>query len=385
MEGFRFVSVICEYNPFHFGHKYQLDLLKESFDGVVCIMSGDIVQRGTPAVADKYLRAETALKSGADLVLELPIPWCCASARDFAFGGVSIADAIGSDALAFGAEDDFSLLFKIFEYSKSVEFSDIIKKKVASDRNISYPRAFTEIIAERLGQTAAEAVKKPNNILTLEYLRALDGKDLQPFPVTRRSELTSSSRIRSESSADAMLSLLPDDSASVLGRESGSRFPRDASKLDLFFIGALRQMNSKGELPRGLYSLPDDLARKILSASVKVHSVSELVGICTDKAYTAARVRRAINTLVFGIAEESVHVTPPYTTVLALNEKGRSILRYAKKRGRIDIVNKPARAMECRDETKNAFMLSKSIEDIIALTDPQPLPADTAKNPLIGE
>ena len=385
MEGFRFVSVICEYNPFHFGHKYQLDLLKDSFDGVVCIMSGDIVQRGTPAVADKYLRAEAALKSGADLVLELPIPWCCASARDFAFGGVSIADAIGSDALAFGAEDDFSLLSRIFEYSKSVEFSDIIKKRVASDRNISYPRTFTEIIAERLGQAAAEAVKKPNNILTLEYLKALDGKGIQPFPIARRSELMSSSRIRSEGSADAMLSLLPKDSAAVLRRESGSRFPRDASKLDTFFIGTLRQMNSKGELPRGLYSLPDDLARKILSASVKVHSIGELVGICTDKAYTAARVRRAINTLVFGITEESVHSAPPYTTVLALNEKGRSILRYAKKLERIDIVNKPVRAMECRDETRDAFTLSKRIEDVIALTDPNPLPADTAKNPLIGE
>ena len=102
------VSVICEYNPFHFGHEYQLQTLKNRFEHIVCIMSGDIVQRGSVAVADKYLRAEAALNNGADLVLELPIPYCCSSARDFASAGVFIADAVGSDFLAFSAEDEKS-------------------------------------------------------------------------------------------------------------------------------------------------------------------------------------------------------------------------------------------------------------------------------------
>lgn len=105
-----FVSVICEYNPFHFGHMYQLEQLKKDFSAVVCILSGNIVQRGSVAAADKYLRAKAALNSGASLVLELPIPWCCSSARDFALAGVHISNALGSKYLAFGAEDNMEML-----------------------------------------------------------------------------------------------------------------------------------------------------------------------------------------------------------------------------------------------------------------------------------
>lgn len=384
MEGFRFVSVICEYNPFHFGHKFQLDELKKHFDGVVCIMSGDIVQRGTPAIAGKYLRAETALNNGADLVLELPIPWSCSSARDFAFGGVSIAKAIGSDSLAFGAEDDFDLLCEIFSFTKTDEFSDIVKNFVVSGRNISYPQAFTEVIFRRFGAKAAEAVKKPNNILTLEYLKSLENTGITPFPIKRNCEFLSSSKIRSESDADKILSLIPEESASVLSREKGKSFPRNAHKIDSFFIGTLRQMNYEKRDFSSLYSMTDDLAQKIIRNSVKACTVDELAESCADKSYTLARVRRAINALTFGIERESVHANPPYTTVLALNEIGRSILKQAKARKEIDIVNKPVRALECRSETKNAFLQASRIEEIISLCDPIPLPADTANNPKIG-
>ena len=385
MEGFRYVSVICEYNPFHFGHKFQLDELKKHFDAVVCIMSGDIVQRGTPAIANKYLRAETALKNGADLVLELPIPWSCASARDFAFGGVEIAKAIGSDALGFGAEDDFELLLEIFSFTKTDEFDQLVKDLVISGKNLSYPQAFTEIILNRFGDSHAEAVKKPNNILTLEYLKSLEGSNISPFPIKRNFDFLSSSKIRSERDADKILSLLPQDTVSVYRRENGVAFPRDAHKLDAFFISLLRAMSYEKRDFSGLYSLTDDLAKKIVRTSIKASSVSELVSLCADKSYTVARVRRAVNSLAFGITSAALHNAPPYTTVLALNDKGRKILKHAKKNSSIDIINKPVRALECREETKNAFLLAKRIEDIVSLCDPTPSPADTAKNPVIGE
>ncbi|MBR6754391.1 MAG: nucleotidyltransferase family protein [Clostridia bacterium] len=151
-----FVSVICEYNPFHYGHEYQIQQLKKEFDKVVCIMSGNVVQRGTFAVSDKYIRATAALNCGADLVLELPLPYCCASASDFARAGVFIAEAIGSDYLAFGAEDDIETLMKIRETASKKEFSEAVSRIIAENKNISYPNAFSSAISEFLGEEYAK-------------------------------------------------------------------------------------------------------------------------------------------------------------------------------------------------------------------------------------
>jgi len=384
MDTKKYVSVICEYNPFHFGHKFQMEKLKNKFDGVVCIMSGDIVQRGSVAVADKYLRAMTALNNGADLVLELPIPWCCSSARDFAKAGVHIADKIGIDALAFGAEDDEKSLFEIQKLIESDDFQRKIKAFAEEHKNISYPQALTKLVEKSLEKTASEAIKKPNNILSLEYLSALSGKSIVPFIIKRETSLMSSSEIRAFKDGNKMLELLPDGTKTVLSRELGVAFPRDSKKLDSFFIGTLRRINANGDYSNDLYSTPNDLIKKILQASVKCATVEDIVKSCTDKNYTSARVRRSINAIVFGITQAHVHSMPTYTTVLAANEIGREILRKAKKKGEIDIINKPVRALECKDETKNAFLFAKGIEDIISLSDPVPKPADVGRNPFIG-
>lgn len=385
MNGKRFAAVICEYNPFHFGHKYQMEALKAEFDGVICVLSGDMVQRGSLAVADKYLRAEAALKSGADLVLELPIPWCCSSARDFAAAGVHIADGVGADHLAFGAEDSLELLSEIQKFTLSNEFSNAFKRLSEDSKNISYPQALTEIIAQRFGNTAAEALKKPNNILALEYLKALEGKNMSAHVIKRKGEFSSSSEIRAAGEGEKMLELLPEESKDVFGREINKLFPRDSKKLDTFYIGKLRQILSDGEPTDGYYSAPVDLAKKILFAALKHSTADAVIFACSDKNYTHARVRRAINALVFGITPERVHKMPPYTTVLAANGTGREILKNAKKNKKTDIITKPAHALLLGNEAKEAYLFSKGIEDILLLAEPFPTPADAAKNPIIGE
>lgn len=378
------VSVICEYNPFHFGHAYQLQTLRERFDRVVCILSGDIVQRGSVAVADKYIRAEAALKSGADLVIELPIPYCCSSARDFAFSGVHIASAIGSTHLGFSAEDDLELLLKIHSLTSGIGFEDDVRSLVKQSKSLSFPQAMTEIIKARLGDPAADAIKKPNNILSLEYLKALDGTEMKPFTVKRSSEFLSSSQIRALSDGNAMISALPKESKSVFERELLERFPRDPKALDAFFVGTLRRIACGSAVSEELYSTPKDLLQKILQASVKHSSVEDIVCAVADKSYTHARVRRAINSAVFGITRAQMANKPPYTTVLAVNERGREVLKHAKSLKRIDIVNKPVRALELGEKTKKAFLFAKSVEDIISLSDPSPSPADIGRNPYIG-
>lgn len=379
------VSVICEYNPFHFGHEYQLQTLKNRFEHIVCIMSGDIVQRGSVAVADKYLRAEAALNNGADLVLELPIPYCCSSARDFASAGVFIADAVGSDFLAFSAEDESELLFRIHKLSSTEEFDFEVREAVRQNKSLSFPQAITLVIEKHFGSDAAEAVKKPNNILSLEYLKALEGTEIEPFTVKRDNAYESSSMIRSRKDGEKMISLIPEKSASVFARELKGRFPRDEKKLDAFYIATLRRISSLNYPTDDLYSVPRDLAKKILQAAIKCSETEKLISTVADKCYTHARVRRAINSLVFGITAERVAKHPPYTTVLAANEKGREVLRKAKPLQRIAIVNKPARALELGDEIKDAFLFAKGIEDVVSLSEPIPSPADAGRNPFIGE
>lgn len=381
----RYVSVICEYNPFHFGHKLQMDRLKKEFDGVVCIMSGNVVQRGSVAVADKYLRAEAALNNGADLVLELPIPWCCSSARDFARAGVHIADAIGVNSLAFGAEDDDKLLFEIHALIENGDFQNKVKAFVEESKSVSYPQAVTELVGRALGKSAAEAVKKPNNILSLEYLSALGDTRITPFIIKRESGYKSSSEIRSAKDGSKMLDLLPAESRKVFERELGVMFPRDINKLDPFFVGNLRRLGMAGFHSDDIYSTPDDLIQKILLSAVKCSTVDDIVKSCTDKNYTSARIRRSINAVVFGITHSQVHNMPTYTSALALNGVGREILRNIKKNSEIDIINKPVRALDRRIETKNAFLFAKGVEDIISLSDPIPEPADAGKNPTIRE
>ena len=379
------VSVICEYNPFHFGHEYQLQELKTRFERIVCILSGDIAQRGSVAIADKYLRAEAALNNGADLVIELPIPYCCSSARDFASAGVYIASAIGSDHLAFSAEDESELLFKIHELSKNEKFNAEVQEAVRLNKSLSFPQAITSVIEKHLGAVAAEAIKKPNNILSLEYLKALEETDVTPFTVKRDPKFESSSMIRARKDGDLMLSLIPERSASVFGRELGKRFPRDEKRLDAYFVATLRRIGSLGIPTDELYSVPQDLAKKILQAAIKHSETEKIISAVADKCYTHARVRRAVNALVFGITSERVAAKPPYTTVLATNEKGREVLRKAKALKKIDIVNKPVRALEFGEATKDSFLFAKGIEDIVSLSEPDPSPADVGRNPFIGE
>ncbi len=378
-----FVSLICEYNPFHFGHYYQLSRLKEEFDAVVCIMSGNIVQRGSVAVADKYFRAEAAIRSGADLVLELPVPWSCSSAKDFAAAGVHIAHAVGSETLAFGAEDDIELLYEVEKLFSKTDFHKEIKKTVEENKNLSYPAALTKLIGLRLGEDYGKALSKPNNILGLEYLLSMKNKEMNAFAVKRDPQFKSSSSIRAFGNGDEMLLQLPETSKVVFQRENGKDFPRNPEKLDAFYIGALRRFAYENRDISGLYGVTDDLLQRLLRESFHYSNVDLLISACTDKIYTSARIRRALNSIVFGITTEKVHAMPPYTCLLGATEKGREILKSAKKLGRIDIITKPVRALSKGEETKNAFLFAKNMEDIVAMSTPISYPTDLGKTPFI--
>ncbi|MCH5250720.1 MAG: nucleotidyltransferase [Lachnospiraceae bacterium] len=187
------VGIIAEYNPFHNGHKYQIEKAKEVTGAERCIiiMSGDFVQRGTPAIMDKYLRTKAALMCGADLVIELPVHYATASAEYFASGSVALLDRLGvADCICFGSEcGDIDILSGIADVliSESDEFKNVLKQRLKE--GASYPKARNEAICAAAPHLAEhlDVLNHPNNILGIEYLKALKRRksSIKPYTVSR--------------------------------------------------------------------------------------------------------------------------------------------------------------------------------------------------------
>ena len=364
----RVAAVICEYNPFHFGHKKQLEVLKTKYDAVVGIMSGDAVQRGEAAIADKYVRARAAVECGMDAVFSLPFPHCCASAADFARAGVYVADALGADALAFGVEDDFAQVERAAAVTGAPGFRETLDALIKRERNLSYPKAVSRLA----GAEAASLLQKPNNILAVEYLHALRGlqSPLKPEPVARDGACASSSSLRTllrEAGRDAFLRALPEGSRRVYGELDGDVFPRDTERLSRALLLLLR--GGKTALSQ-LYGTGGGLGGRMVRAAAEADSLASLVARCRAAGFTDARVRRAALAVLLDIRREAVHRKPAYTLLLAMNAAGRELLRTL--RPALPVVTKPARAAEAGPEVKAAFAAEVRADALLALTAPKP-------------
>lgn len=169
-------AIICEFNPLHTGHKRLIDYAKTISDNVVCVMSGNFTQRGMPACASKYDRARHAILAGADLVIELPTTFAISSAEDFATGGVMCANAINADYLVFGSEcGDIQALKQCAESLRDAETNLLIKTRIL--QGLSYPKA----VGMATGNTLLDS---PNNVLAVEYIKALIKTNSKAKPVT---------------------------------------------------------------------------------------------------------------------------------------------------------------------------------------------------------
>lgn len=319
----RACAVICEYNPFHFGHLHQLRELRESFGTVVCLLGSELTQRGEVAIADRYARATAALRNGADLVLELPLPWCCASAKDFAFGGVSLAKAIGVDSLAFSAESDGDALREAAKDRDAAE--EVIRARIRAEGSLSYPAAAEEV----LGRTLRE---RPNDILAIEYLRAAGKVDLPCHILRREGSFASSSAIRREG---VPAGSLPEGVEEILRRDAC--FPRNTEDMGKFLLASLRNRP-----PKGCYGVTEELYARMTDAAGEAEDFSAFVKICTGKLFTSARVRRAAWSLAFAFPADLPGSPVPYGLLLASNRRGRAFLRRTAKSRTVPVVSRPA-------------------------------------------
>lgn len=329
----KIIGIICEYNPLHRGHEKQIRYLKDQFPGcgVVCLMSGNYVQRGMPAIFDKSLRAKAAILAGADLVLELPIPYALSSAEGFAAGGVSILAGF-CDALCFGCESgDRDSLMATAQTLLSPDFPEKLRAEL--DKGLSFPAARQAALGGM-----GVLLEKPNDILAVEYCKAILSRNTQiePLPIRRTGGYHDELADEENPSATAVRKLILENG------DWGKYVPAH-----LVYTGAAVHTLHAGEqsvlyrlrtmtdaefeaLPYG----SEGLWRKLMHACRQQSTLEEIIAATKSKRYTRTRIDRMVMCAFLGITGQMLSSPAPYTRVLAFNDAGRSILRKARENGR---------------------------------------------------
>ena len=379
-------AIVAEYNPFHNGHKYHIEETRKKTDDsfIMAIMSGNFVQRGEPAILEKRKRAEIALRNGADLVVELPTPWATASAERFARGAIYIAHQAGIvDNLSFGCEDDdIPTLEQIARVLSDNVYSREIKKYY-DDNLCSYPEARAAVVSEILGKDCTKLMMKPNNILGIEYLKAIRSfrSDITPIGIKRnsvghdsasaRNNMTSAMNIRNLIKTGKDYSLfVPENSASVFNESiENSTFPAIYGNLETAILAHLRKMR-----PSDFADVPDvaeGIEHRIIDAVKTSSSLGEIFDKVKTKRYTHSRIRRIILSSFLGIKTEDVVSLPPYIRVLGLNDNGRLMLREMKNKYFVPVIMKYSDVKYLDDTAKRIFMLESTITDLYNLCLPE--------------
>ena len=326
------IGIICEYNPFHLGHKKQIDWVKARFSeecAVVCLMSGNYVQRGAPAVFDKSIRAKAAVLSGADLVLELPVTCALSSAEGFARGGVEVLGKF-CDYLCFGCETgDDKALMNTARALLSEEFKPLLWAEL--DKGLSFPAAR----AAALGKMSldAEILRRPNDILAVEYCKAMlaTGTAMRPLPIVREGSYHAETPDAENPSATALRKLICEggDWKSYVPECTGPVFENalvhtmEAGQRAV--LSRLRTMTD-GEFEALPYG-SEGLWRKFMHACRKESDLSAITAATKSKRYTATRIDRMVMCAYLGITSDMLNTPAPYVRALAFNDRGRSILK----------------------------------------------------------
>lgn len=348
------VAVICEYDPFHRGHKRQIELIREHFGRdttVVSLMSGSTVQRGRLSVYPKHLRAEAAVKCGSDIVLELPCPWSCSSAEYFASGAVSLLNSLGGiDVLAFGSEcGDLSYLTRVAEAVSSEEYLNVLR----AEGKVGHIRAAEEVLSKTFGIALPSS---PNDILGVEYISALlkTSSTIEPFTYKREEGWSATESRRLLSEGIDPTEMIPEEAMEVFRGKSitdGGIY----SAVALHVIRALRP-----DAASELSGMQGGVSGLISGRANEVSTVEELVTACTGKSYTSARIRRAILSAVLGITADSVKESPKFTILLASDKKGREYLKSIKKTSSLPTITKISDVKDLTDQAKS--QLDKCLE-----------------------
>lgn len=356
-------AAICEFNPFHNGHKYFLDQAKKSgTDALVCIMSGNFVQRGEVAICDKYKRAEAAVKNGADLVLELPVPYSLATAETFARGAVGLIDALSCvDKLFFGAENS---LGDILEVSNALE-SEEVKTEIRSllGKGLSYPDAVAAAVK-------SEVLCGANNTLALEYIKQLKALEstVEPIRIERKGvahdEKEERDGLLSASAIREKLKRSEDCSAFLPCPVQANETARQ-DRLEIAMLSKFRTMSCSDFA--GIADVTEGLEYRIRSAVDTSRSVGEIAEKVKTKRYTNAKIRRILLCAYLGVTKEMQSYQPSYVRVLATNETGLKIIKAIKESSDISVICNHSDAQGLGERDRALYNFCNICDDLFAL------------------
>lgn len=360
-------GIVCEYNPFHNGHLHQIQTIKNTTDEpIICVMSGNFTQRGEIAIADKYLRAKMALACGADLVVELPVPFCMASAEYFANAAIDILARLGVDRLSFGSESaNKEQIIKIAQIASSDEFKN---ECAGLSKEQGSASAYFDLLAKKSGMDNV----KSNDILGIEYTKAIikNGYKMEIFPIKREGnayrdiqlslgELPSASAIREslfDGNCETISDFVPISTLEILKENELADINNSKDGILL----ALRLI----DIDKLDVAISDKgLVNRILTSARECASFDEFEEKLQTKKYTKSAIRRAILYILLGVKQSDLEILPSYTVLLGANEIGREYLSsIRRKEGGIKVIAKPSDADESRQ-----FELSKKADALYTM------------------
>lgn len=337
-------GIICEYNPFHNGHIYQIEETKKQTGAthIVAIMSGNYVQRGEPALMDKFKRAEIAVKNGVDLVIEMPVQYSLANAELFARCGVMLLGALRCvDGISFGSE--CGSVEQLTQCANAVqEVTTPENLKPLMEQGIPFPDAVQQLVSYKYGPLVGDILNSPNNILAVEYIKSLKILGLldkiNPFTIKREgAEHDSESHSSTIASGSYIRQLIDDgeDFSAFVPKETADAVAEYEDKellcwfenFERVLLYRLRTMS-----PQELAMTPDvgqGLENRIFQAARVATSLEDLLDKIKVKRYPMSRIKRILFNALFGIRTDDLKVPPTFGRILALNDRGAEILKMA--------------------------------------------------------
>lgn len=355
-------GIIAEYNPFHKGHEYHLTQAKKNInsDSIVCVMSGNFMQRGIPAIIDKWKRAEMALKNGIDLVIELPLIYSLSSAEHFAFGAVSLLDSLNIiDNIYFGSEEG---TIKILKDIANVLVNEPINYKIMLKNYLNLGLPFHLSRANALSDFfksthVINCISNSNNILGIEYIKALNYIDSKIIPETLKREgskyndnflnntFSSATSIRNHiknKNLDDLKNFLPRESYNMLYKLSKENYPFIFEESTFKYI-KYKLLTDNTQL-KNLPDISEGLDNKITKEIINATSLDELILHSKSKRYTYTRLNRILTQFFIGLEKYDLMKLSkkpcPYCRILGFNSKGKELLKNIKKNSSIDLITK---------------------------------------------
>lgn len=374
------VGLVTEYNPFHNGHLYHLNKAMEltGADISVAVMSGDFVQRGEPAVLDKYTRASMALNSGVNLVVELPVNYAVSSAESFAAGALKVLDYIKADSIAFGSESgDIERLSKLAHILCDNE--DALYKEISkcTANGISYAAARQKTVEKLTDRDTAAMLTSSNNILAVEYLKAIikNNYAIKPYTVQRqgddyndtdiRSDYASATALRGNLKADNISKYIPVKAGLILSSNTNYIYPDDITEalftrlLDILFASSydknvfienvMKYPDVNKEIAGRLYKSAMDMITRTVphGAGSKDNEAFSFGSLCEHiktKEVPLSRIKRALVRITLGLDKKHMekYSNEPYIRVLGFDKKGQEYLSHIRKTVEVPLITKTA-------------------------------------------